>query len=85
MAREIQNISVSLLDQEGNGIPDSASASYTLIDPSDSSYRSRGSFSIQTFDIEQSMVDFMREIRLEICVREGLECASSSSSSSSSP
>lgn len=79
--RAIRNISLSIFDNEGYGIPGSAAVSYAIYDTVDASYRSRGSFNIAAPDFTKQIDVFLEEVRLEICTREGVPCPSSSSGS----
>ena len=79
MAQEISSITLGVLDSNGDGIPTGLTVSYVLIDDADTSFRARGSFTVTSPDFSKSANLLMDEARTEICVREGIDCSSSSS------
>ncbi len=84
MPKVIENISLSVFDQDGDGLADAVSVSYRLSDDADTTFRSRGSFIMSNPDFNDSISSVLAAARQEIGVREGIVFPSSSSSSSSS-
>ena len=82
MAKYIRNITLGVIDSDGDGVAETLSVSYAISDDVDLSYRSRGSYIVTSPDFNQSMADAMLEAEAQIVIIEDIPSSSSSSSSS---
>jgi len=81
--RRLRSVVISLLDSDADRYVNSATVSYAIYDDADSTYSSRGSFTLNMSLC--SLFDFMSDVVDQICLAEQLSSCPSSSSSACPP